>query len=140
VNDSGKVLVDDDRRNFDTATLSLVAKLENGHTRFLDKWLMDNFGAPLGFTLRPIGSSWVVAESQIADVHPGDSARAINGQTFEDFFHNVAKYIAKSSEREARFALVYCPYLRLRPNPPIASAPAGNFPAHPNARRRRTCR
>jgi hypothetical protein len=26
------------------------------------------------------------------------------------------------------------------PNPPIASAPAGNFPVHPNARRRRTRR
>ena len=106
-----QVLGDDDRRNFDMATLALVAKLENGYTRSLDKWLMDNFGAPLGFTLRPIGSSWVVAESQIADLHPGDSVRAIDGQTFEDFFHNVVKYIATSSEREARFALVYCPYL-----------------------------
>jgi carboxyl-terminal processing protease len=106
-----QVLGDDDRRKFDMATLELVAKLENGHTRFLDKWLMDNFGEPLGFTLRPIGIAWVVAESQIADVHPGDSVRAIDGQPFEDFFHNAVKYIATSSEREARFALVYCQYL-----------------------------
>jgi carboxyl-terminal processing protease len=105
------ILADDDRRNFDMATLALVAKLENGHTRFLDKWFTANFGAPLGFTLRPIGSSWVVTESQIADVHPGDTVRAIDGQAFEAFFHSAAKYIATSSERGARSALVYCPYL-----------------------------
>jgi hypothetical protein len=80
------ILADDDRRNFDMATLALVAKLENGHTRFLDKWFTANFGAPLGFTLRPIGSSWVVTESQIADVHPATLYEPSTGRPLKPSF------------------------------------------------------
>jgi hypothetical protein len=43
------ILGDDDRHNVDMAALERVAKLGNGHTRVLDRWLTDNFGARLGF-------------------------------------------------------------------------------------------
>jgi hypothetical protein len=46
----------------------------------------------------------------LAGLHPGDTIRTIDGRDFEDFFRSVRKYIAVSSVREARFALVYCPY------------------------------
>jgi carboxyl-terminal processing protease len=106
-----QIIATDDRRGFDMATLELVAKLNNGHTRFWDKWLMDTYGAALGFEARPVETSWVVTQSSIAELRPGDTIRTIDGSDFEDFFRSVRKYIATSSEREARFALVYCPYL-----------------------------
>ena len=47
----------------------------------------------------------------LAGLHPGDTIRTIDGRDFEDFFRSGRKYIAVSSVREARFALVCCPYL-----------------------------
>jgi len=48
-----RIMATDDRRSFDMATLEVVARLNNGHTRFGDKWLMDKYGAALGFEARP---------------------------------------------------------------------------------------
>lgn len=106
-----QITATDDRRSFDMNTSELIAKLMNGHTRFWDRWLMDNYGAALGFELRPLGTSWAVGRSSIPELHAGDVINIIDGQSFEDFFESVRKYIATSSEREARFALEYCPYL-----------------------------
>jgi carboxyl-terminal processing protease len=106
-----QIMATEDRRSFDMATLELVAKLNNGHTRFWDKWLTDTYGAALGFEARPLETSWVVTQSRIAELRPGDTIRTIEGGTFEDFFLSIRRYIATSSERQARFALVYCPYL-----------------------------
>ena len=106
-----QITATDDRRSFDMYTLELIAKLMNGHTRFSDRWLTDNYGEALGFGLRPLGTSWAVGRSKNDELHAGDVINAIDGKSFEDFFQSVRKYIATSSERQARFALEYCPYL-----------------------------
>ncbi len=106
-----QIIATDDRRSFDLATFELIAKLKNAHTRFWDTWLTDKYGAALGFSMRPIDGLWTVTQSSIADLHRGDTIESIDGQTFEDFFGGVRKYIATSNEQEARIALTYCPYL-----------------------------
>ena len=106
-----QITATEDRRRFDMATFELIAKLMNGHTRFWDRWLTDSYGAGLPFELRPLGTSWAASRSRVAELHKGDVINTIDGQSFEGFFQSVRKYIATSSERQARFALEYCPYL-----------------------------
>src|ERR1700740_3125505 len=38
----------EDRRAFDLASMELVADLHDGHSWFCDKWLDENYGAPIG--------------------------------------------------------------------------------------------
>lgn len=80
-----QIIASDDRRNFDMATLELIAKLKNGHSGFNDYWLIDNYGQMLGFRTRRIDESWVVTESRTADLKRGDVIVGINGQGFDDF-------------------------------------------------------
>ncbi len=91
--------------------MELVAKLRNGHSGFRDNWLMDNYGQMLGFYAHPMGGSWVVTRSSIADLKPGDVITRVNQQSCEDFFMSVRKYLTASNEREARWSLFNRPYL-----------------------------
>lgn len=106
-----QIIASDDRRSFDMATLELIAKLKNGHSGFIDHWLMDNYGQMLGFQIRRIDESWVVTESSTTDLKRGDVIVGINGQSFNDFFLGVCKYLVGSNQREQEVSLSNRPYL-----------------------------
>lgn len=88
-----QILVTDDRRDFDLASMELIAKLKNGHSGSRDNWLIDNYGQMLGFYACPIDKSWVVTRSSIANLKVGDVITRINQQSVEDFFLNVRRYL-----------------------------------------------
>lgn len=106
-----EIMATDDRRSFDLASMQLIAKLMNGHTGFRDRWLTDNYGQSLGFYAYSVGGPWVVTQSMVDELKPGDVISRINDQSSEDFFGSVRKYISASNERSARRFLFEYPYL-----------------------------
>jgi len=96
-----------DRREFDLATIELLAQLRNGHTGFSDPWLIKNHGASVGFNVRWIDSKWVVSESFRKGIERGDIIEAIDGVPCDQFLQNRRKYFGLApgarGEREALF-------------------------------------
>lgn len=91
----------DDRREFDLASMALVAALHDGHTWFYDKWLDQAYGRPVGFAVYPLGQEWVVMQSGFASVKVGDIIVAIDGTPTQQRFERSRKYISASSDRDA---------------------------------------
>jgi len=106
-----RVLVTDDRRSFDLASLEFFARLRNGHTTFNDRWLRDTYGDPLGFLLLPAAGKWVVARSRIDGLAPGDVVDSIDGVAVQDFFQEKSRYLAASNLAEQQKRLFYAPFL-----------------------------
>jgi carboxyl-terminal processing protease len=100
-----------DRQAFDMASMKFMAELHNGHSGFSDDWLGREYGQPLGFTLETLPEGWVVTESGVRELEPGDIVSQIDGRTFEDFYREQARYIAGSSDRSRREALNWAPFL-----------------------------
>jgi carboxyl-terminal processing protease len=105
------VLASDDRRAFDLASMELIAMLKNGHSGFGDLWLRQTHGQPLGFSVRPIGTDWIVTRSGVEGLRPGDAILRIDGRPFEEFFQAQRRYVSASDERWARRALCEYPFL-----------------------------
>lgn len=89
------------RFDFDLATLAFMARLENGHSGFADRWLYEVGGRPVGFTARRSANGWVVHTSRIGALQPGDVLRSIDGRPAEDFVMERLRYVPASSEDEA---------------------------------------
>lgn len=90
------------RLGFDLATEEFVATLHNGHTGFYDHWLQQNYGARMGFRTRVFGNAWVITQSDRAILKPGQIITAINGTLCEEYYQQHNKYLAASSDRNAR--------------------------------------
>lgn len=95
-----EVLEADSRFAFDLATLEFLARLQNGHTGFSDGWLSEAGGKPVGFTARRAGDVWVVHDSQVGDLEPGQVIRLIDDMPTEEFVRARLRYIPASSETE----------------------------------------
>jgi carboxyl-terminal processing protease len=91
----------DDRRDFDLASMALVATLHDGHSWFYDKWLDQTYGRPVGFAAYPLRQEWVVVQSGLASIKVGDVIVAIDGTPTQQYFDRNRKYISASSDREA---------------------------------------
>jgi carboxyl-terminal processing protease len=91
----------DDRRDFDLASMALVATLHDGHTWFYDNWFDQAYGHPVGFAAYPLRQEWVVVRSGLASVKVGDVIVAIDGTPTEQYFERSRKYISASSDRDA---------------------------------------
>lgn len=101
------------RFEFDLATMEFMAELKNGHSGFLDRWLFDVGGRPVGFTARRggDGGDWVVHTSRVTDLEPGDVIRAIDGRPAEEFVQERLRYVPGSSEAGSIRRLWFRPYL-----------------------------
>jgi hypothetical protein len=106
-----KVLVTDDRRAFDLATMEFLALLRNGHTVLWDSWLTKHYGQPMGFYARPLDGKWVVQSSVIPGIKAGDVLTKIDDTEVESFFQRQKKYIAGSNETALRHNLFFLTYL-----------------------------
>jgi carboxyl-terminal processing protease len=106
-----QILSSDNRRDFDFATMELIAKLQNGHSGFDDPWLRKNFGQRLGFSAYPIDGQWVVNHSSIPQLKPGDILSKIDDESFSTFYERTRKYVSASDERWRQRAIFERPYL-----------------------------
>lgn len=103
------VLRSDDRREFDLASMALVANLHDGHSWFYDNWLDRTFGQPTGILAYPLAGKWTVIRSALDSVHVGDVITAIDETSIEDFFAHARTYVSASSNRDAGLSLFDTP-------------------------------
>jgi len=101
----------DDRKEFDLASMALVASLHDGHTWFYDDWLDKTYGQPIGVTVYPLADKWVVIQSRLASVKEGDVIEAIDGLPTQQYFERNQEYISGSSSRDAGISLFDTPAL-----------------------------
>lgn len=99
----------DDRRDFDLASMALIATLHDGHTWFSDNWLDQNYGQPVGFRAYPWEGRWVVVRSARSSISVGDVIEAFYGDPIQQFFERNRKYLSASSERDAATSLFDTP-------------------------------
>jgi len=95
------VLRTEDRREFDLASMELVADLHDGHSWFYDNWLRDAYGQPVGFLAYPLAGKWTVVQSALASIHLGDVIVSIDDTPMDDFFARNRRYVSASSDRDA---------------------------------------
>jgi len=99
------MLRSDDRREFDLASMALVADLHDGHSWFYDNWLDHAYGQPIGILAYPLGGKWTVIRSALDSIHVGDVITAIDSTSIEDFFTHARTYVSASSSRDAGLSL-----------------------------------
>jgi carboxyl-terminal processing protease len=97
----GTIFRSDDRREFDLASMKLIADLHDGHSWFYDNWLDHSYGQPIGFLAYPLGTKWTVVRSQLDSIHVGDVLTAIDSTPIQDFFTRNRIYVSASSDRDA---------------------------------------
>ena len=95
------ILHSDDRREFDLASMELVATLHDGHSWFYDNWLDQTTAQPNGFVAYPLAGKWTVVRSNLDTVKVGDVITAVDNASIEDFFARNRKYVSASSDRDA---------------------------------------
>jgi len=106
-----RILKQEDRREFDLASMELMATLQDGHTWFDDRWLEDEFGQPIGFFAFPSGKRWTVRRSQLDSIRVGDVVSAVDGVRMPEFFAAKRRFISGSSDRDAELSLFLTPVL-----------------------------
>lgn len=105
------ILRSNDRREFDLASMELVAKLHDGHSWFYDRWLDRTYGQRIGMLAYPLSGKWTVVRSALTSVSVGDVITQINSSPVEDFFDRARIYISASSDRDAGVSLFDTPVL-----------------------------
>ena len=90
-----------DRRAFDLASMEFVADLHDGHTWFYDKWLDQNYGAPIGILAYPVAGKWTVVRSQLDSIHVGDVIASVDDAGADELFARNRRYLSASSDRDA---------------------------------------
>ena len=95
------ILRSDDRREFDLASMALVAELHDGHSWFYDNWLDQNLGQPIGILAYRLAGKWTVVRTLIDSVHVGDVISAIDQTPIDEFFNRNLRLVSASSSRDA---------------------------------------
>jgi carboxyl-terminal processing protease len=106
-----RIVSNDDRRQFDLATIEFVAQLRSGHTFFWDTWLEKDNSQPLGFYAKTLEGKWVVQATFLNTLKLGDVLSKIDNVTVEAFFLQQRRYISASSTAAQRQNLFLLPYL-----------------------------
>jgi carboxyl-terminal processing protease len=105
------ILPSDDRREFDLASMELIARLHDGHSWWYDTWLDQTTAQPIGFLAYPLAGKWTVVHSSLDSIKVGDVITAIDASSIEDFYARNRKYISASSDRDAGVSLFDTPVI-----------------------------
>ena len=106
-----KIMGTKDRFSFDMLMMEFLGQLRNGHTWYFDRWLLKEFGQPLGFKFKYIHGKWIITKSFISPLKRGEIIDKINGKSFEEFYQKMRKYINASSDRERRVKFKFKTFL-----------------------------
>lgn len=108
----------EDRAAFTRATMEFLAPFHNAHTILIDLPLAQRDVLP--FHAQLIDGQWIVTESRVAGLKPGDGIESIDGKPFIDFARDCMKLVAASTEPGGRHLLfgvtpLFTPYAHLFP-------------------------
>lgn len=91
----GQAVATDTERQFSLLMIEFMAKLNNGHTNFSPNLSM--YGAPIGVYALPIGEEWIVRDSSIEGIVPGDKVERVEGKTPDQWYSDLRRYIHPSN-------------------------------------------
>jgi len=117
-----KALGAQDREAFDRATMEFLATLHNSHSVLVDMALMQQSG-PLPFLAESIGGKWVVTESWVSGLKPGDVIEDLDGRPFDEFVNDCLRMVSGSTDAGQRRLL----FSRLGPLVPYGHLFPGKF-------------
>ncbi|MBN1246534.1 MAG: hypothetical protein JXC32_02695 [Anaerolineae bacterium] len=101
-----------DRRSFSLQMMAFLARLNNGHTRFLDPDL--EALPPLGMRIRPVEGRWTALMSDLPGIAAGDIILDLAGQSAEAWFDAVRPYTVGSPQaRTVQFGEQYAIFREL---------------------------
>jgi len=86
----------DERRRFSLLLTAFMAKLNNGHTRFRDPYLVE--APPVGMALRPVDERWTVVASDLPQLRVGDVIRRIEDEPIEAWYDELYPYTVGSPQ------------------------------------------
>src|SRR5215472_9397969 len=87
------ILTSDNRRDFDLASMELVADLHDGHSWFYDTWLDHDYGQLIGLLAYPLNGKWTVVRSQLESIQVGDVLASIDDVSIDDFYTRNRRYV-----------------------------------------------
>lgn len=90
------------RRDVSLDSMTVVASLRNGHTKFEDGQLWATSVGRTGLAVDHVGGAWRVINSQRRQVTPGKEIVAVDGQPIEAFYQRHRDRISASSEQARR--------------------------------------
>lgn len=91
-----------DRRHFSLEMAAFLASLNNGHTLYRDEVAWHPFLGPMGFSAVPFGSKWVLTQGWANGPRAGQIIERTNGESTEEVYQRLKRYISASSERGRR--------------------------------------
>ncbi len=100
-----QILSNDDRLAFTHASQAFIAKLNDGHSDFYDRYVIDTYAKSFGFYAMPLQGKWTVITSRIDAIKPGDVLSTLDGQDFGEFYLRNRQFVSGSDEpdRSAHF-------------------------------------
>jgi carboxyl-terminal processing protease len=99
------------RIDFDLAALMFTGGLQNGHSRFSDRWLQQTNGQTLWLYGRRTSEGWLVTGSDYPDIARGALIRTINHEPFDAFYERQKGFLAESDERTRPNSLFFSDFL-----------------------------
>lgn len=105
-----KAISIEDRFQFYLLMNEFLTEFKNTHCFYNDMWVKQNYKSSIGLKLI-YNNEWIIKESKIAGINPGDSIDKINNMDFENFYLQNKKYIPASSEKSSRHSLIYYSHL-----------------------------
>jgi len=93
---AGEALPCEDRRRFSLLLMAFMAKLNNGHTRFRDPYLME--APPVGMALRPVDDRWTVVGSGLPQLQVGDVIERIEDDPIQAWYDELYPYTVGSPQ------------------------------------------
>lgn len=99
------------RRHFNLETLKLFAKLGNGHTKFVDRWIWKSSFEGTGLQVKHQQGQWIIYNSKRPELAPGEIVTEIDGCPIDQLYSINKKYISGSSSRSASSLFFNTSYL-----------------------------
>ncbi len=107
----GKVIKVPDRYQFGLLMMEFLALFKNGNCNYMDSFITEEYGSPLGFKISFYDGKWIIKYSQIEELTNYEVINEIDGEDMESFFQRQNKYICSFNDREAKTKLSSHPFL-----------------------------
>ena len=101
-----RAITTENRKDFALLMQEFIALLNNSHSRYSDQQVSKETW-PLGFLGLNLDGEWVVINSIIGGLKKGDVVLRINGESIDDYYEELSRYISASGERLRKDSFIW---------------------------------